>query len=483
MNSVQIEEAIKNGFDARRNRDFETAKKEFQNAIDLGSAKAFCYLGNLYERENDKDKAFELYQKAADLGEPLGYTYMGDYYSSLSMDYEGEGDDEKAQECYKLEAEYYEKAHLGKEVKATYLLANCYKHGQGVPADKEKALQLFEEIVQMEESAYHKYAYLELSRKYSIDNRFIDEEKCLNLLYRSAAQSYAAAYEELGKLTAGKGDVPLANAYYKKAAELYREQHIEFAATKAEEKIVPCDTEVEPFIGTFSDEMPEDDGYSSDGKTFMMIHMTSFDQLILRDYMRKQGFSPVGTFDTLDEAMEKFVGNKPYIIFYNMIPSSEHCLEIEMIKEVIPSTRIIMMVDEFDRHDKSIPVEEWSPEKNDAVLVSLAILRGASDYIVNPINYEDLVTKVNMAIENNVIYEGANQGRLPYIKEAWWLNGTMYFNEERYSEAIEWFEKSAKAGYVPAMIILATLYNGDFGVKDRSKAEYWAKQAGYDGVE
>ena len=67
------------------------------------------------------------------------------------------------QECYKEAAEYYEKAHQGKEVKAMYNLANCYKFGQGVSLDKEKAFQLYDEIVQMEESVYHKYAYLQLS--------------------------------------------------------------------------------------------------------------------------------------------------------------------------------------------------------------------------------------------------------------------------------------------------------------------------------
>ncbi|MCQ2520037.1 MAG: tetratricopeptide repeat protein, partial [Lachnospiraceae bacterium] len=67
MDSAKKEEAIKRGFEARKNKDIETAKAEFQYAIDLGSAKAYCYLGSIYEREDNKDKAFELYQKAADL--------------------------------------------------------------------------------------------------------------------------------------------------------------------------------------------------------------------------------------------------------------------------------------------------------------------------------------------------------------------------------------------------------------------------------
>lgn len=47
----------------------------------------------------------------------------------------------------------------------------------------------------------------------------------------------------------------LANAYYKKAAEMYRERNMEYMATAAEKSIVPCDIEVEPFIRrTLSDE-------------------------------------------------------------------------------------------------------------------------------------------------------------------------------------------------------------------------------------
>ncbi|MCQ2520159.1 MAG: tetratricopeptide repeat protein [Lachnospiraceae bacterium] len=482
MNSVQIEEAIKRGIEARRNKDIETAKAEFQNAIDLGSARAYCHLGSIYEREDNKDKAFELYQKAADLGEPLGYTYMGDYYDSLSMDYECDGNDEKAQECYKETVAYYEKAHQGKEVKAIYKLAYCYKIGQGVGADKEKAFQLYEEIVQMEESVYHKYAYLELSRKYSVNNRIIDVENCLDLLYKSAVQSCAAAYEELGKLSAGKGIVALANAYYKKAAQLYREQNNEYGAAKAEEKIVPCDTEVEPFIGTSSEEFLNESDIATmpgSGKDYLLINMPSFMQMIFNDIMKKQGFTLIGAFPDL-YSVEALIGTiNPYIVFYNEVQSTDDCIAIKALKELCPSTRFIAVASHLELKETTVEIDEWSENKRKAVLTSLAILCGASDYIALPATAENIINKINMSLEKDIIYKGYKQLDLPYLKEALWLYGAYYYYEENYADAFEWLEKSAKKGHVPAMEMLVVMYNRGLGVEaDPDKAYDWLEKIG-----
>ena len=60
-------------------KNFQEAKKYYQQASDLRSARAMCYLAMLYEFYlNSIDEAIEWYQKSADLGYPLAQKKIKD---------------------------------------------------------------------------------------------------------------------------------------------------------------------------------------------------------------------------------------------------------------------------------------------------------------------------------------------------------------------------------------------------------------------
>ena len=60
-------------------KDFHEAKKYYQQASDLGSARAMCYLAMLYEFcLNSLNEAIEWYKKSADLGYPLAQKKIKD---------------------------------------------------------------------------------------------------------------------------------------------------------------------------------------------------------------------------------------------------------------------------------------------------------------------------------------------------------------------------------------------------------------------
>lgn len=131
----------------------DEAKKEFEKAIKIyediasrtgGNGEAeyklsICYDSGYGVKVNE-EKASEYLQKAVNKGNVKALNLMG-------IDYEAEGNMEKAADCFMKSAEkgYSE---------SQYNLARCYKNGGGIEVNKEKALEYF----RLASTAGHKIA-------------------------------------------------------------------------------------------------------------------------------------------------------------------------------------------------------------------------------------------------------------------------------------------------------------------------------------
>ena len=61
--------------------------------------------------------------------------------------------------------------------------------------------------------------------------------------------------------------------------------------------------------------------------------------------------------------------------------------------------------------------------------------------------------------------------------------GIKYYDEGKYLEAAEWFEKAANQGYAQAQFYLGVCYdNGQGVVQNYEKAVYWYEKAGNQGI-
>ena len=100
-NKILIDEALQRAEDAVMGRDYQKAKDEYYKAIELGSKKALCFLGNLYASQKKLPQlANAYYGKAIEIGEAEGFSpyFMDQLKSSISslessiqppLDYEG----------------------------------------------------------------------------------------------------------------------------------------------------------------------------------------------------------------------------------------------------------------------------------------------------------------------------------------------------------------------------------------------------------
>ncbi len=119
--------------------DYEKALEIFQEAAEADNARAWYYVGKIYDTDTYHDtqdkgysKSTEAYEKSFELGYPLACAALGDVYKNgngIMPDYE------KARQ-------YYEDAIASDCVEANLGLADLYYNGFGVEADVEKAKEL-----------------------------------------------------------------------------------------------------------------------------------------------------------------------------------------------------------------------------------------------------------------------------------------------------------------------------------------------------
>ena len=221
-------------------KDFGKAAELFQKAANQGHAGAQNNLGLLYEHgegvTKDLGKAVELYQKAADQGNSVAKNHLADAQNNLGALYEdGHGvpkDLGKAAELYQKAANQGNQTaianlnRLSKPVEpklsdqgdaaAQFNLGVQYEHGQGVPQDFGKAVELFQK------AADSGYADAQNHLGFLYQNGLgvpKDFGKAADLYQKAADQGNARAQYNLGLLYEGGQGVP---KDLKKAAELYQ---------------------------------------------------------------------------------------------------------------------------------------------------------------------------------------------------------------------------------------------------------------------
>lgn len=96
-------------------------------------AETYFYQGFRYEKEKKFVEARENYKKAADLGSARAWTYLG------ILLFEGNGGKEDKPQAY----ECFKKASTGGHVRGRYCLAKLLERGEGVQQDVKEALRLF----------------------------------------------------------------------------------------------------------------------------------------------------------------------------------------------------------------------------------------------------------------------------------------------------------------------------------------------------
>jgi uncharacterized protein len=179
-------------------QDDTKAAEFFQKAADLNFPSSINNLGLCYLNK-DKSKALELFQKAARMGYPLAK-----YNLAIHLETEDPAI------ITKLFTEIIDSSHAH----ATYLVAECYNHGQHVPQDKQKALELYHKAAELGS----KDAMYNLGELYRI-GEVKDPSKVIYWHTKAADLGHAHALGNLGTYYRDAYGVPQDDA---KAAELFQ---------------------------------------------------------------------------------------------------------------------------------------------------------------------------------------------------------------------------------------------------------------------
>ncbi|WP_163556316.1 tetratricopeptide repeat protein [Helicobacter suis] len=119
---------------AYQNKNYQKALKRFKKAADAGSAKAYYFLGLMYENgwgvAKDDQQALEYYKEAVKGHENVeAYSRLGFMYAN------GKG----VTKDYKKALEYLKKAASMGDAEAYAGLGEMYKRGEGVRKNLQKA--------------------------------------------------------------------------------------------------------------------------------------------------------------------------------------------------------------------------------------------------------------------------------------------------------------------------------------------------------
>ena len=125
-------------------RNYATARENFEKAAQLGDIRSLWYLGEIYYNGDkyvprDYELAYYYYELGAKAGYPAAIRDLGvlyEYGYGTTQDYE-------------IARQYYEKAAELKDDRAISNLANLYMNGTGVARDYTKARQYYEQAADL----------------------------------------------------------------------------------------------------------------------------------------------------------------------------------------------------------------------------------------------------------------------------------------------------------------------------------------------
>ncbi|MFC3848440.1 tetratricopeptide repeat protein [Helicobacter baculiformis] len=208
--------------------DFNKAIKAFEKAGEMGDARGFNALGDLYYNESqgveqNYPKALEYYQKAAKMGQArdfrLGMMYL-----------QGQG----VAQSYPTALEYFQKAGKKGDGRAWQKLGALYFKGQGVPLDYQQAHAYYQEAIKSYLEAGKKgdgRAFVRLAQMYEEGEGVSkDATKALEYYQRAAdlksgdGAFYLATLILRGKLKGVIEDRAKITARYQQAIAFYQEE-------------------------------------------------------------------------------------------------------------------------------------------------------------------------------------------------------------------------------------------------------------------
>lgn len=187
----------------------EWYRKGFEKGCDWsGYSLAYCYSNGMGVSQ-DKLKALELYKKVYELGGSVS----GKAANGIGLIYDNQNNSEEA-------VKWYRKGFDKGDDWSGYNLALSYSNGTGVPQDKQKALELYKEVYDLENSASGSSANA-IGNVYYRQN---DYEESIEWYNKGIEKNSGWAYYNLADCyydgNGVKKDKNKAYELYKKAAEL-----------------------------------------------------------------------------------------------------------------------------------------------------------------------------------------------------------------------------------------------------------------------
>lgn len=221
--------------------DLEKARELFQKALDDGCIEANLYMGLYYSNglikgeEADKQKAMECFAKVdkskysefrAEAKYLVGQLYLkgttdadrdydaaekcfqevisiypyyeGDGNDALAKLYVAKGDDVFADDCYRKELEFYEKAAAQGNIKAMNHAGLLYRQGKGCEADGEKALDYYRDAADL--GSYDAMSNIGLLYRYGLKPIQEDIDAAYRWYKKAADKGHAEAMNDIGDM-------------------------------------------------------------------------------------------------------------------------------------------------------------------------------------------------------------------------------------------------------------------------------------------
>ena len=181
----------------------------YKRVYELGSGEAANRIGVIYHNQNNSEEAVKWYKKVYE----LGGSASGEAANRIGLIYDNQNNSEEAVKWYR---KGFDKGYDW----SGYNLALSYSNGTGVPQDKQKALELYKEVYDLENSASGSSANA-IGNVYFRQN---DYEESIEWYNKGIEKNSGWAYYNLADCyydgNGVKKDKNKAYELYKKAAEL-----------------------------------------------------------------------------------------------------------------------------------------------------------------------------------------------------------------------------------------------------------------------
>jgi len=181
----------------------------YKRVYELGSGEAANRIGVIYHNQNNSEEAVKWYKKVYE----LGGSASGEVANRIGLIYDNQNNSEEAVKWYR---KGFDKGYDW----SGYNLALSYSNGTGVPQDKQKALELYKEVYDLENSASGSSANA-IGNVYYRQN---DYEESIEWYNKGIEKNSGWAYYNLADCyydgNGVKKDKNKAYELYKKAAEL-----------------------------------------------------------------------------------------------------------------------------------------------------------------------------------------------------------------------------------------------------------------------